>query len=236
MGVIMSNFNGFSKQTLQFFRDLKENNDRIWFQQNKNRYEDYVLKESQDFVVDMGAKLESLAPDITAIPKIDKSIFRIYRDTRFSKNKLPYKTHLALLLWDGDRKKLENPGFYFHLEPEKLFLGVGMHEFPKPILQSYRDAVIDGRLGSALNKAISKVNNAGNYVFGWKKYKKTPHGFDADHERADLLLYGGIGFQYEEALPKVLHKPELIDYCFNRYKDMAPIHEWLKLFLEKIEK
>jgi len=232
----MSNFNGFSNETVQFFRDLKENNDRLWFQQNKNRYEDYVLKESQDFVVDMGAKLESLAPDITAIPKIDKSIFRIYRDTRFSKNKLPYKTHLALLLWDGDRKKLENPGFYFHLEPEKLFLGVGMHEFPKPILQSYRDAVIDSRLGNELKKAISKVDKSGNYVLGWKKYKKTPHGFDADHERADLLLYSGIGFHFEEVLPQVVHKPELIDYCFDRFKDMAPIHEWLKSFLETIEK
>ena len=227
----MGNFQGFSKQTVQFFRDLKENNDRVWFQQNKELYENFVLKESQDFVIEMGAKLEALAPDISAIPKTDKSIFRIYRDTRFSKNKLPYKTHLAIFMWDGDRKKLENPGFYFHMDPDRIFLGSGMHDFPKTILQSYREAVVDPKLGPALTDAIGKVQNSGNYVLGWKTYKKTPRGFDPDHERAELLLYSGIGFHYEEKLPDIVYKPDLIDYCFAKYKDMAPIHHWLKNFI-----
>ena len=123
-------FEGFSKHTVKFFKDLKKNNSKQWFEKNREIFDNHVMLESQLFIAEMGQKLQKIAPDIVAIPKTDKSIFRIHRDVRFSKDKSPYKTHLALLMWEGPFKKMENSGFYFHFEPSKLFLGAGMHVFP----------------------------------------------------------------------------------------------------------
>lgn len=220
-------FSGFSKETITFLKNLKNNNSKTWFEKNRSIFENHVMLESQLFVVEMGKKLQKIAPDIVAIPKTDKSIFRIYRDVRFGKDKSPYKTHLGILFWEGPFKKMENSGFYFHLEPSKLFLGVGMHMFPKNLIQTYRESVVHPKYGKDLVSAISKVQKRVAYTLGWKKYKKTPRGFDESHPNAEYLLYGGIGFQYEESLPDVVYSNKLIDYVFKIYKEMLPIHKWL---------
>lgn len=220
-------FNGFSKQTIKFLKDLKKNNSKKWFEENRDIFNNYVMPESQLFVIEMGEKLQKIAPDIVAIPKTDKSIFRIYRDVRFSKDKSPYKTHLGILFWEGPFKKMENPGFYFHIEPSKLFLAAGMHMMPKNLMQNYREAVVHKEYGESLVKAIKKVEKSGAYKLGWKQYKKTPRGFDESHPNAEFLLYGGIGFQYEESLPDVIYTKELLDYVYEKYKEMLPIHKWL---------
>ncbi|GAG91663.1 unnamed protein product, partial [marine sediment metagenome] len=191
-------FEGFSKQTINFFKDLKNNNSKQWFEKNREIFDNHVMLDSQLFVTAMGQKLEKIAPEIVAIPKTDKSIFRIHRDVRFSKDKSPYKTHLGMLFWEGPFKKMENPGFYFHIEPSKLFLAVGMHMMPKNILQMYRESVVHKLHGPALLMAIKNVEKSDDYKLGWKKYKQTPRGFDDTHPNAEYLLYGGIGFQYEE--------------------------------------
>ncbi len=224
----MDQFNGFSSETLNFLSDLRDNNNRTWFEENKSTYQDYVLRDAQHFVMDMGKKLATIAPDIVAIPKVDKSIFRIYRDTRFSKNKLPYKSNIAVFFWEGDGKKLENPGFYLHMDPDKYFIGVGLHEFPKSMIDTYRNAVIDSRHGSALQDVIDRVKKRGKYQLGWKKYKKVPRGFDAGHERAEYLLFGGIGFHLEEPVTSRVQQADFADDCFDKFKDMADIHDWLK--------
>ena len=104
-------FNGFTKETFRFFRDLENNNTKEWFQENRTLYEKNVMEPAQEYVMEMGERLKSISPKIVAIPKTDKSIFRIYRDVRFSKDKTPYKTHLGIFFWEGPRKKLGNPGF-----------------------------------------------------------------------------------------------------------------------------
>jgi uncharacterized protein (TIGR02453 family) len=226
-------FEGFSKQTIKFFKDLKNNNSKQWFEENREIFDNHVMLDSQLFVAEMGQKLQKIASEIVAIPKTDKSIFRIYRDVRFSKDKTPYKTHLGILFWEGPFKKMENPGFYFHIEPSKLFLAVGMHMMPKNLMQIYRESVIHKEHGNTLFKAIKKVEKSGTYKLGWKQYKKTPRGFDENHANAEYLLYGGIGFQYEESLPEIIHSHELIDYVYAKYKDMAPIHAWLREMTER---
>ena len=136
-----------------------------------------------------------------------------------------------VFMWEGEGKKLENPGFYLHLDPEKIFIGVGMHDFPKTVLQTYRDAVIDSRKGAALVKAIENVKRRGDYTLGWKRYKKVPRGYDADHERAELLLYSGLGFHHEEPLPDIIHKPDFTSYCFSVFTDMYPLHQLIKMYI-----
>lgn len=220
-----TSFTGFPKAAVQFLKDLAKNNDKAWFNDHKETFTSQLLQPAQTFVVAMGKKLETIAPDIHVDPRTDKSIFRIYRDTRFSADKSPYKTHLGIFWWEGDRPKMECSGFYFHLEPPNLFLGCGIHMFSKPLLKTYRESVVDKKPGSALVEAIKAVSKKGKV--GGKHYKQIPRGFDADHPNAEYLLYDGLHAMTEAKIPEQLYSEALVDYCFKWFKEMSPLHRWL---------
>lgn len=222
----MTQFNGFPKETISFFSDLKRHNSKAWFQTNKKNYETYVKQPSEHFVMAMGERLRRIAPEINAIPKVNQSLFRINRDTRFSKDKSPYKTNLGIWFWEGKRKRMECTGFYFHLGDGNLMLGVGNHRFTPELLSAYRDAVVDKKMGPQLTKAVNKVEKAG-YTIGVKHYKRVPRGYDPDHVRVDFLLHNGLTAMVEKKVPKEFHSSKIIDYAFAHYEKMAPIHRWL---------
>ncbi|UCE06537.1 MAG: DUF2461 domain-containing protein [bacterium] len=226
-------FNGFQKETIQFYQDLTLNNDKLWFEQNRKIFDEQVMKPAQAFVVELGERLESIAPNIVADPRRDKSIFRIHRDTRFSKDKSPFKTHLAIFFWEGPRKKLENSGFYLQISTTSLLLAAGLYIFPAPLLDVYREAVIDPKQGDKLMKAIEEVKQNSDYKVGGEHYKKTPRGYDSDHPNAKLLLHNGIYAYREDSYPKELHSAEFVDFCFEHFKNMAPIHQWIRVVLDK---
>jgi len=222
-----SPFNGFPNEAILFFVELSANNNKTWFAEHKPEFEKFVMTPARDFVVAMGERLQELSPGITADPRVNKSIFRIYRDIRFSKDKTPYKTNLGLWFWVGGGAKVENPGYYFHLDAENLMVGVGSHSFSKPQLKAYRDAVVDPELGPALTKVVSDLVGKG-YGIGQKTYKRAPRGYDPDHQYADLLLYSGLTSGIDLGIPSELHSPALLELCFQRYRDMAPMVYWLQ--------
>ncbi|MBE9524604.1 MAG: DUF2461 domain-containing protein, partial [Chloroflexi bacterium] len=150
----ISSFDGFPVETINFLAALRTNNNKPWFVEHKSDYESFFISPAREFAVAMGARLRELSPGVIADPRVNKSIFRIYRDVRFSHDKTPYKTHLALFFWVGNGAKLENPGYYFHLDADNLMLGGGIYQFSKPLLKAYRNAVIDPALGPALNLLI----------------------------------------------------------------------------------
>lgn len=228
-------FNGFPKEAIQFYKDLTQNNDKFWYEQNRIIFDEQVMKPAQAFVVELGERLESIAPNIVADPRRDKSIFRIHRDTRFSNDKSPFKTHLAIFLWEGPRKKLENSGFYLQISTTSLLLAAGLYIFPPPLLDVYREAVIYPKQGDKLIKAIEQVKQGSDYKIGGEHYKKTPRGYDADHPNAKLLLHNGIYAYLEDSLPKELHSAEFVDFCFEHFKNMAPIHQWIREVLDQNE-
>jgi len=229
----VSSFTGFSESAVKFFLDLRENNDKIWFADHKADFEQNVMNPARDFVMAMGDRLRTISPEVEAIPKTDKSIFRIYRDIRFSKDKRPFKTHLGVFFWEGPRKKMESSGFYFHLEPPNLMLGVGMYMFPRDLLQPYREAVVHPVHGEKLKAAIRKVRDEFAYNIGGKHYKRIPSGFDPEHENAEFLLYNGLHVGEEINIPDALFSVELIDFCYERFKKMAPLHKWLVEFSKR---
>jgi len=110
----------FPKRTTGFLDKLSKNNNREWFEENRNSYNSDFLEPLIYFVGEMGGKLLQLDPDITAIPKIDKSIFRLHRDVRFSKIKEPYKTNAGIFFWNGKAKKWSRAGFIFTLNQKCL--------------------------------------------------------------------------------------------------------------------
>lgn len=225
----MSTFTGFPKEVITFYKDLVRNNNKEWFEAHKTDYKNHVIKPAQNFVLAMGERLRTISPGLVADTRTNGagSIFRIYRDTRFSHDKSPYKTFLGIFLWEGSRKKMENSGFYFHLEPDKLMLGAGIYIFPKPLLKIYRDAVVHPDHGMTLLEAIESVTVTGEYQVGGKHYKRIPRGYDGTHKNAELLKYNGLHAVIENGIPDELYSEALLDYCFERFYDMYPIHRWL---------
>lgn len=221
-----SAFQGFSLETISFFLQLSQNNNKAWFESHRSVYEEAVLGPSRAFVEAMGARLTAIAPTVHADPRINQSIFRVNRDMRFSKDKSPYKTYFSLIFWEGQGPKLACSSFYFHIEPPNLLLGAGIYIFPDYILQAYRQAVIDPVRGPALSQVTQTIQNT-SYTLGGKHYKRVPRDYPADHERAELLLYNGLTTGYDTVIPDILYTPELVDYCFEHFRAMLPLHRWL---------
>ena len=219
-------FEGFSTETLGFFKELKLNNNKQWFDSNRKNYEDSVLSPAKSFITAMGKKLAILVPTINADPRTNKSLFRINRDTRFSSDKSPYKTNLGIVFWDGNLPRMESSVFYFHLEDESIMLGAGIYMFNKPQLKEYRESVINERLGNELSAITEELKNKG-YDFGGKNYKKVPSGYDSMHKNSELLLYNGFYAGKSFKIPEEFYSKDFIDFCFEPYSEMLPVQQWL---------
>jgi len=220
-------FSGFNKETVRFFNGLRRNNDREWFAKHRETYDKHVMEPAKGFVVVMGERLRTVVPRIVAVPMINKSIFRINRDTRFSLDPSPYKTNLGLYFWESRRPRMESSGFYFHLEPPDLFLGGGMYMFPDYLVTRYRRAVVDSKLGKELAKILAVLAKRKDLEPGGKHYKRVPAGYDPDHPNAELLKHNGLYVGYETKIPEEFYSARLVDYCFERYEPLVPLHRWL---------
>ncbi len=225
-------FTGFPREGLDFLYDLAMNNETAWFNDHKPEYERSVLEPSRRFVTAMGPALESIAPQVVADPRVNKSLFRINRDIRFSSDKSPYKTHAAIWFWEGSRPRMENSGFYVHIEPYRLMVGVGIYRFPKPLLERFRRAAADETKGAELRTAIATVSERGPYHIGGEHYKRVPRGFDSGHPNADLLKFNGLYAGEDTGIPDELFTEDFVPWCMERFTGMLPLHAWLHEILE----
>ena len=223
-------FKGFSHETMQFFFELAMNNEKEWFDANRERYDKFVLEPSRMFVTSMGERIRTLSEGFYAIPKVNKSLFRINRDTRFSKNKTPYKTHLGITIWEGSlENRMECPGFYFHIEPESIFVGGGVYRFSKQFLESWRQKVSNPKQTARLNKLIENFQISEQYSLGGERYKRPPRGFEITPENEQLLKYKGLWTSYVFSKDDVdiIFKPEIIEFLFEKFERMYAIHQFL---------
>ncbi|MAT40564.1 MAG: TIGR02453 family protein [Ectothiorhodospiraceae bacterium] len=216
---------GFPKEAVAFLAKLGKNNDKNWFLDHRDEFEEKLMEPAREFVTAVGDELKKVRPDIIADPKTDKSIFRLHRDVRFSKDKSPYKTNLGILFWEGEAKKMENPGFYMHFEPKTFFAGVGMHIFTKDQLKIYRDVVSQTGPNKELADAAKKVTKKGYEIWG-KHYKQVPRGYSDDIPNAEYLLHNGIMAGITVDNVKELYEQDMKKYAVKLFKDMLPIHEW----------
>jgi uncharacterized protein (TIGR02453 family) len=220
-------FTGFNPEALRFLDGLRNNNNKEWFEEHREDYDNFVLTPARNFVVDMGSRLAEIAPGIIADPKVNRSIFRVNRDVRFSKDKRPYKTHLGIWFWEGTESRMDCPGFYFHLEPGNFLLAAGMHCFSKPSVNKFREMAVHPEMGEKLAKTVNVLEKLKDYQIGEKTLKKIPRGFDAKHPNADFLLYTGFVAFQEGVVPEEIFTDRIFDYTMKRFKDMLPIHQWL---------
>ena len=223
-----SKFNGFPKQMLRFFSQLTQNNNREWFFSHRSEYEKYVVAPSCAFIIAMGNKLKKISKKIHAIPRINKSLFRIQRDMRFHKNRFPYRNNLGIFFWEGtEKKRMENSGFYFHIEKKTLLLSAGIYEFSPDVLKKYRSRLAHVPACKELQKVISKVSDIDHIVFRGKRIKKYPPGYTVHNENEDILKYKGLYALYKIKIPEIVHNSRLLDFCFEKYTQMAPLHRWI---------
>lgn len=228
-------FQGFTQASVQFLEELKSNNNKEWFDARRADYDALLLDPARALVVALGERLRELAPEIHADPRVNGSLFRVYRDTRFSQNKDPLKTNLAIWLWEGEGARMERPGFYFHLEPGGFFLGAGIYQFTtKELLHHWREAVDDDEFGAALVDAAAKAEAAG-LTIGGAALARVPRGYDPQHPRARWLKHKGLTVGTTPAdPPPELTSPALVDWCMERFAHMAPLHAWLREWLRHL--
>lgn len=222
-------FNGFPEAGLQFLRDIEVHNNKAWFEENRGTFDASLIAPAQDFVAALGSRLQTLDPAIVIDTRTDGRgvLMRFYRDTRFSKDKSPYKTNIAGMFSDGQGKKTERPAYGFHMGAESMELMAGMFKFSKEHLAAYRQAVAGEQSGEELVAILRRLGEAGPYHLAGEHYKRVPAGYEAGHPRADLLRYAGL-YAYPAALEsRYLTSPELVDVCMDHFRTMAPVYDWL---------
>ena len=222
-----SEFSGFPRAALTFLAALAENNDKAWFEANRAEYDEHVLAPARACVTALGPRLQALAPNIHAEPKVNGSIMRIHRDTRFSRDKSPYRPWLGLWFWQGEGRSRERPGFYFQLGADSLILGAGTHMMSPGQLEGYRNAVVDPERGANLRDIVDRLVAEEAFDLGGRHYKRVPSGFDGNHANADLLLHNGLYAGRKVPVPAALHLPGAVDYCVDVYENFAPLLNWL---------
>ena len=174
----------FTPALFSFLRELKENNSRDWFEHNRARFERDVREPLIQFVVDFAPHLRKISPHYVADPRPNGgSVFRIYRDTRFARDKTPYKTNAGLHFRHAAGKDVHAPGFYLHLQPDEVFTGCGLWHPEPPVLARVRDAMVSyPRSWQSI-----KAKLPDGFSIEGARLARPPRGYDAGHPLIDDL-------------------------------------------------
>ncbi len=175
----------FTPAAFRFLNDLKKNNSRDWFNANKQRYEDELREPALEFIRDFAPRLAKISPFFRADDrKAGGSLFRIHRDVRFSKDKSPYKTHTGIQFRHERGKDVHCPGFYLHLQPKEVFVGVGIWHPDSETLSMIRNAIDDD--SKVWKKAIGGSFGK-TFELSGDSLKRAPKGFDPEHPMIEDL-------------------------------------------------
>jgi uncharacterized protein (TIGR02453 family) len=211
----------FTADTFAFLRDLKRHNTREWFAANKDRYVEFVEAPMLRFIVDVGERLPSISRSYVAnARRMGGSMYRIYRDTRFSADKSPYKTWIAAhFRHRAGSKDVTVPGFYVHLGPGECFGGGGIYHPDMPTLTRIREHIVEDPKGWTAVKA------AGIEIEG-DTLKRAPAGFDPTHRFIEDLrrkdFYAGAEFTEAQAI-----SPRFLDLYLQACQDIVPLMKFL---------
>jgi uncharacterized protein (TIGR02453 family) len=227
----MAGFEGFHPATFRFLRDLARNNEKAWFEAHRDVYEQQVRDPMRRLVEALDARLGSIAPEIVGDPK--RSMFRIHRDVRFSKNKSPYKTNAGVWLYhrDAGRKvgtdgEGGGAGFYFHIDPTTCFMAGGMWMPARPALQRIREAI------AAQPAALARLTSAPGFrrrfdgLSEEAKLRRVPRDFPPDHPAAEWLKLQSFTTR---ALieQRAVTSPRLVDRLCRDFQALVPLVRWL---------
>ena len=218
-------FSGFPKDSIKFFRQLAKNNNREWFAENKSRYEKVVLEPALELVTTMQGSLKKVSRHFLAVPKRSGgSLMRIYRDTRFSKDKTPYKTNLGVHFRHEAGKDVHAPGFYFHIDKDKVFVGAGIWKPDSQTLNMIRTLIDDDQ------KRWKRVKNGKAFKQTFERQgeslKRPPRGFEVEHPLLEDLKrkdhFGLANLNHDD-----IYSPELPEILVKHFKTAMPFVRFL---------
>lgn len=218
-------FTGFPPESLAFLKRLKRNNNREWFQKHRQEYEDSVRFPMECLIASLGPRMQEAAPDFEFHPR--RSIFRIYRDTRFSNDKTPYKTNIAASFEPrGKKRPTEHPGLYVGIEIGEIFIGGGLYMPSGDQLKAIRKSIAgrpDDYLAVVQEPAFKRMFG---HVMG-EKLQKAPLGYPKDHPMIEHLrlkqFYVGKILEEDECL-----KPKFLDTVTRVLIQTMPLVQWLR--------
>jgi len=217
------------KNTFKFLKDLKKNNNRDWFNDNKHIYGD-ARANFEEFIANLIINISKFDPPIENVnPR--KSIFRIYRDTRFSKDKTPYKINLGAHLTSHSAKLHDRAGYYIHLEPNNSFLAGGAYLPPAPWLNAIRYEI--NRNSKEFKKIITSKSFK-NY-FGeleGEKLKTAPRDYPKDHPEIELLKLKSF-LAVHKITNKDVFSKKYLQHAVKVFKALHPFDKFLNDAIEK---
>ncbi len=223
----MSKTPGIPYAAVLFFEDLRRNNTREWFAENRHYYDNVIVPALSEVLLWLWDNIRELYPDYTALPKVNKSFFRIFRDIRFSKDKSPLKTNTGLLIYRRTRK--DSPFVYLHLAPEEVFWACGSHNPSMELVRRYRTWAAEPQNNARLGRELERLR--GRYTVNEPQMKRIPREYkDRELEYPELLLYKGVHVsQSREPGPWLEEEPWLQDVvrlCRDCRPFMELVEEW----------
>ncbi len=210
----------FNEDTFSFLRRLAENNNRDWFNEHKLEYEALVREPAFSFIEDIKPQLEKLSPHFMAkASKMGGSLMRVYRDVRFSKNKLPYKTNIGIQFRHEQGKDVHAPGFYMHIEPSRVFIGVGKwspHADGLKMIRQHIDTFpqswMDGQSETRFRK---------HFALSGESLKRAPKGYPQDHPMIDELKRKDF-IAIADIAPELVLEEDFTDIVMGYFELGAP--------------
>ncbi|SFV68333.1 hypothetical protein MNB_SV-10-707 [hydrothermal vent metagenome] len=218
-------FNGFPKEGLDFLSQIIVNNSKEWLDAHREEYERFIVAPNKAYVEEMGEHLQILVPTIHAIPKTNKSLFRIYRDARFHLND-PIKTRIGIIFWQGAGHRMQSSSFYMHYDPFEIFVATGIRNFKPTLLAAYRAYIQNDERRNELHSILQNLKAKG-YTLPEPKYKRMPRECDGKEAHSYLYLMGAL-YAYTIFPPdEIFHSEAIIDRNFKIYEEMLPLQQWL---------
>ena len=219
-------FNGFSKEGIAFLKKLEVNNTKVWFENNRSTWEKHILLPNTNFVQEMGETLQILVPTIHFKPKVSGSLFRIYRDIRFSKDKTPMKSKIGLLFWQGQAHRMQCSSFYMHYDKDSYFISSGIRNFKPPLLKTYRKYIKHKKHRESLHVILEELKQK-DYSFPQAKYKRVPSEFDKEIEYSYLTKQASMFAYIEFKIDDIFFSFDIIERVFKVYQDMEKLQKWV---------
>jgi uncharacterized protein (TIGR02453 family) len=219
-------FVGFPPGGFDFFLELSHRQSREWFKANKERYEALWVNPLTALLADISERMRDVFPYMPSAPK---HIFRIQRDTRFSTDKSPYKTHIAahVPVYPGSEADWSTPNMYIHFGLDDSVAAMGQWGMGKDAIQLFRQAVDDERTGAKLQKVVNALEKEGYHVSSHESLKRVPPPYPQDHPRGDLLRLKGLAVSVVNLPEELMPSGELVDWLSERLHKSAPIAQWL---------
>ena len=220
----------FTKQTFTFLSALAGNNNREWFEAHKQEYEDFVRTPALDFISDMAEEMPAISKHFRAVPKkVGGSLMRVQRDTRFSRDKTPYKTNVGIQFRHEVGKDVHAPGDYVHVEPGECFVGVGLWHPEADVLFKIREGIVKN--GDAWMAARDNRDFRRHFTLEGDSLANAPRGFAKDHPLMEDLKrkdFVGLAAMSDASLSLKNFRPLVVE----RFMQAAPYMRFLCEALE----